>query len=77
MDAEFLHNSKALNMCTNMTVCYGDEIQLKHTKSNMFLNGKEVASETEKSAYLFEVTDEFQYGMIFRIYPKFKLRNVG
>lgn len=66
-----------LSMNLRTQVCYGDDIQFRHVKSNMYLNGKEIASESEKSAYLFELTDEFQYGMLFRIYPKFKFRQVG
>jgi hypothetical protein len=43
----------------------------------MFLNGKILASEAEKSAYKFELSDQFSGGMIFRFLPKFKLRSLG
>ena len=43
----------------------------------MFLNGKILASEAEKSAYKFELADSFSGGMTFRFIPKFKLRQIG
>jgi hypothetical protein len=43
----------------------------------MFLNGKIVASEAERGAYKFELSDQFSGGMIFRFFPKFKLRKNG
>jgi hypothetical protein len=59
------------------SVSYGNEIQLLHYESKMFLNGKILASEAERSAYKFEMSDQFSGGMIFRIVPKFKLRVLG
>ena len=43
----------------------------------MFLNGKILASEAERSAYKFELSDQFSGGMIFRLIPKYKLRVLG
>ena len=34
-------------------------------------------SEFDKSAYKFVLSDQFGYGMIFKIMPKFKLRQEG
>lgn len=43
----------------------------------MFLNGKILASEAERSAYKFELSDQFSGGMLFRLIPKYKLRVLG
>lgn len=43
----------------------------------MFLNGKILASEAEKSGYKFELSNNYSGGMIFKILPKFKLRQLG
>lgn len=53
---------------------YGAEIQFLHADSKMFLNGKILASEAEKSGYKFELSSNYSGGMIFKILPKFKLR---
>jgi hypothetical protein len=58
-------------------VSYGTEVQLLHFESKMFANGKIIASEAEKSAYKFELSDQFSGGMVFRFLPKFKLRSLG
>lgn len=58
-------------------VAYGYEIQLMHYSSGGFLCGKIVVSEFDKSAYKFVLSDQFGYGMIFKIMPKFKLRQEG
>jgi hypothetical protein len=43
----------------------------------MFLNGKIVASEAERGTYKFELSDQFSGGMIFKFFPKYKLRKIG
>jgi len=45
-----------------------------HFDSKEFLNGKVSASDSDKSAYKFELTDIPNSGMVFKIIPKFKLR---
>ena len=36
-----------------------------------------MASEAEKSAYKFELSKSFSAGMVFRLLPKYKLRQIG
>ena len=60
-----------------MDISYGAEIQLQHANSKMFLNGKIISSQSEKSAYKFELSNYFGAGMIFKILPKYKLRQEG
>jgi hypothetical protein len=47
---------------------------LMHYDSKSFLNGKIMASENDKSSYLLELSTDFSFGMIFKIFPKYKLR---
>lgn len=56
---------------------YGTEIFLMHKDSKSFLNGKVLASESDTSAYKFELQDDFGKGMIFKVKPKYKLRKEG
>jgi len=48
-----------------------------HYQSESFLNGKIICSEFDKSAYKFELSKNFSEEMIFKIVPKFKLRQEG
>mmetsp|Transcript_9608 Transcript_9608/g.8277 ORF Transcript_9608/g.8277 Transcript_9608/m.8277 type:complete len:85 (-) Transcript_9608:496-750(-) len=48
-----------------------------HLNSEQFINGKISCSETDKSAYKFELSDEYNSGMVFRIYPKYRIRQDG
>lgn len=48
-----------------------------HVDSKAFLNGKITTSEVDKSAYTFELSNDYSAGMIFRIVPKYKLRKIG
>jgi hypothetical protein len=41
------------------------------------LNGRVYTSETEKSAFKFELSRSFSNGMIFKIEPKFKSKKIG
>lgn len=50
---------------------------MKHIDSQSFLNGKILTSEIDKSAYTFELSEDYSAGMIFKIMPKYKLRKVG
>ena len=58
-------------------VSYGSDIQLMHFQSKSFLNGRIICSEYDKSAYKFELSKVYGEGMIFKILPKFKLRQEG
>ena len=70
-------NFKLLYEYNGLSVSYGGEIQLMHYDSRQFLNGKIMASSNDKSSYQLELSDDFSYGMMFKIYPKYKLRQVG
>lgn len=41
------------------------------------MNGKILTSEAEKTGYKFELQDNYSGGMIFKVLPKFKLRQIG
>ena len=70
-------NANLLPMMRDENVSYGSEIQLRHFNSEGFFNGKILCSEYDKSAYKFELSTSFSSGMIFRILPKFKIRQEG
>lgn len=48
-----------------------------HLDSGFFLSSQTLASDTEKSAYRFLLLGDYSSGMIFKIFPKYKLRNIG
>lgn len=70
-------NNLLLESYLNREVTYGSEIQLFHVDSKYFLNGKILCSDTDKSAYKFELSDEYGTGMIFKVSPRYKLRQEG
>ncbi|KAL4441627.1 hypothetical protein ABPG74_021559 [Tetrahymena malaccensis] len=70
-------NLKSLNQFQGQQVGYGTEIQFMHVDSGLFLSSQTVASDSEKSAYKFQLSKDYSSGMIFRILPKFRLRNIG
>ena len=74
---ELESNEKLLGQYWGMDICYGSEVQLKHVNSGSFLNGQLVCAESKKSAYRFELARSFGSGMIFKIIPKYKLRQEG
>ena len=60
-----------------LQVTYGTEIQLMHFKSQGFLNGMVECSQFDKSAYLLQLSQNFNYGMIFKILPRFSIKQEG
>ena len=70
-------NWKMLGHIKDQPVNYGEEIQFLHIGSKQFLNGKIVCSEADQNAYEFELSSQYQAGMVFKILPKFKLRQEG
>ena len=74
---EIESNQALLESYMNMEVTYGSEIQLYHIDSKSFLNGKILCSDTDKSAYKFELSDQYGTGMIFKVFPRYKLRQEG
>lgn len=70
-------NLNLLNGVIGQEVTYGSEVQFLHADSKLFLNGKILCSESDTSAYKFELTDSFNTGMLFKIVPRFKLREEG
>jgi hypothetical protein len=77
IEQERILNDQQLEHFMGDNVTYGATLQLLHFDSRMFLNGKIVASEAEKSAYKFELSNSYSGGMMFRFSPKFKLRQLG
>ena len=70
-------NNKLLLSHLGMDVTYGTEIQFYHVDSQMFLTGRVLCSESDKSAYKFELSSSFGTGMIFKFMPRYKLRQEG
>ncbi|EAR94170.2 cation channel family protein (macronuclear) [Tetrahymena thermophila SB210] len=70
-------NLKSLNQFQGQPVGYGTEIQIMHVDSGLFLSSQTIASDSEKSAYKFQLSKDYSSGMIFRILPKYRLRNIG
>lgn len=77
MEIEREANLKALNSFIGLTVTYGSEIQLMHVDSKAFLSGKVVCSELDKTAYKFELSSHYSSGMVFKIMPRYKVRQEG
>lgn len=77
MESEKQNNMKQLDNVKGNYVCYGQEIFLMHADSLSFLNGLVLASGSEKSAFMVQVSKFFQRGMIFKFIPKYKLRKEG
>lgn len=77
MEDEWTSNRQILDKFLMKSVSYGNDIQLYHVDSDSFLNGRNYSSETEKSAYKFELSRSFSNGMIFKIEPKFKSKKLG
>lgn len=77
LQEEWTTNAQILEKFLFKTVSYGTEIQLYHLDSRCFLNGRIYTSETEKSAYKFELSRSLSNGMIFKIEPKFKSKKMG
>jgi len=58
-------------------VVYGAEIQIMHICSKSFLTAKVACSESDKSAYKFELFDEVNSGMTFKLLPRYRIRQEG
>lgn len=76
-DLELESNMKLLSQNKKKNVCYGSDVFLMHADSRMFMTGTVSPSESDKSAYKLELSTEFCRGMIFRIMPKYRLRQEG
>ena len=48
-----------------------------HVESKMYLVGKTSSSETDRSAFKFELSENFSSGMFFKIIPKYKTKSEG
>ncbi len=76
-DKEKFANKRLLSNHLGEIISFGTSIQLMHYNSESFLNGRIICSEFDKSAYKFELSKNYEEGMIFQIIPKFKLRQEG
>ena len=74
---EFEANQGVMESYKGKTVSYGVEIQLMHADSGLFIDGKVTTSESDKSAYQFELSRDYNSGMIFRFLPKFQMCEEG
>ena len=70
-------NDQLLPTLRGNEVTYGTEIQLMHYNSQSFLNGKIQCSEFDQSAYCLELSNNFSSGMIFKILPRFQIKQEG
>lgn len=59
------------------TVCYGSEVLFMHVDSGLFMTGKVTTSESDKSAYKFELSKDYSSRMIFKIVPKYQVCQEG
>ena len=76
-EAERKANHALIESQIGMTVQYGSEIQLMHADSKLFITGKLDTSESDMSAYRFELSDKYDSKMVFKILPKYKVYNDG
>ena len=70
-------NFKNQEIYYGLQVSYGAEIQLMHADSKMFLNGKIIVSNADRSSYKLELSENYGAGMLFKFLPKYKLRQEG
>ena len=70
-------NMNSLKAFCGRKINFGDEIQFMHRDSGLFLSGRTNVAEDDKTAYRFELTSNFSSRMVFKILPKFKIRQEG
>ncbi len=70
-------NQKILEYALNNPVVYGSEVQFMHVSSKSYLKADISCSESDKSAYKFELSDEYSSKMVFKIAPKYNVRQEG
>jgi len=70
-------NQKILEYALNNPVVYGSEVQFMHVSSKSYLKADISCSESDKSAYKFELSDEYSSKMVFKICPKYNVRQEG
>ena len=58
-------------------VVYGSEVQFMHYNSKSFLKADLSCSSADKNAYRFELSKEFSTKMVFRIQPRYSIRQEG
>ncbi len=75
--SEIKANQNQLKEQYGIDVTYGEEVQFMHFISKSFLNGKILCSQVDQGAYKFQLSKEYGVGMIFKILPKYKLRQEG
>ena len=68
---------RALNHVTGTPVVYGSEVQFMHYNSKSFLKADLSCSSADKSAYRFELSKELSTKMVFRIQPRYNIRQEG
>lgn len=76
-EEEKLANLATFKTFSGQTVTFGSEIQLMHKDSGLFLTGKAVTADTDKSAYRLELSSTYSSGMVFKVISKFKIRQEG
>ena len=74
---ERIANSKILQHVLQSPIVYGTEVQFMHVTSKGFLKADISCSDSDKSAYRFELSDEFSSKMVFKICPKYNVRQEG
>ena len=76
-ESEYKSNKNLINDWYGKEVNYAEDIQLMHYDSEAFLNGKLLCSQVFQGAYKLHLSNEYGAGMIFKIMPKYKLRQEG
>jgi hypothetical protein len=74
---EQLSNKELMLESYGQDVSYGQEVQLMHADSEMFICAKDECSETERIGYKIELSRFSEYSMVFQLLPRFKSREVG
>jgi len=77
VEEEIVSNKRQLSSVLGVPVVYGADIQIMHINSQSFLTAKVACSDSDKSAYKFELFNEVNSGMTFKLLPKFKIRQEG
>ena len=58
-------------------VTYGDEVQLVHYDSGMFVEASKTCADFDKSSNLVRLVDTGSKGVYFTIEPRYKYRSEG
>jgi hypothetical protein len=70
-------NEKIIRESEDSYITYGSEVQIMHRDSSYFLTGTGECAHSKRIGYNCELSDWFSHGMVFKLLPKFKSKEIG